>query len=93
MGVVRKARAVVRTAAFLVSTVSAVMRVVVAARVAVVIRVVLVAGAVRHNLVDRSTAVTSRIDFTPPRYISCGHCAGRTPPQGSAPRDCLPFQS
>ena len=70
-----------------------VMRIVVVMLLVVAARVVLVAGAVTRKLVDGSTAVTSRIGFTPRRYISCGRCARRTPPQGSAPRDCLPFQS
>lgn len=79
--------------------VTVVVRVVlIADGVIVLVRVVLVmpvvvAGAVRHKLVNGSTAVTSRIGFTPQRYISCGLCARRTPPPGSAPRDCLPFQS
>ncbi len=68
------------------------VRVVVVMPVIVAGRVV-VAGAVRHKLVNGLTAVTSRIGFTPQRYISCGLCARRTPPPGSAPRDCLPFQS
>ncbi|MEE8155841.1 MAG: hypothetical protein V3T53_12890 [Phycisphaerales bacterium] len=59
-----------------------VVQVVVAMQELVAARVVLVAGAVNHKLVDGSTAVTSRIGFTPPRYISCGRCARRTPAQG-----------
>lgn len=68
-------------------------RVFLVARVAVVSRVVLAAAVVQQELVDESTGVTWRIDFIPQRYISCGQCARRTPPLGSARRDCPPFRS
>ena len=66
---------------------------VVAGVVLVVRPVVLIAVTVQHKLVDGSIAVMWRIDFIPQRYISCGLCARRTRPRGSAPRDCLPCQS
>ena len=70
-----------------------VMRVVVVMPMVAAARVVLVAAVVQHKLVDESTGVRWRIDFIPQRYISCGLCARRTPPQGSARRDCPPFRS
>ena len=70
-----------------------VMRVVVVMPMVAAARVVLVAAVVQHTLVDESTGVMWRIDFIPQRYISCGRCARRTPPLGSARRDCPPFRS